>query len=249
MGDSAGGPPVLELEGLYAGYDDADVVKGLDLRVDEHEVACVIGPNGAGKSTVFNVIYGFIPVRAGRIRFRGEDITGSSPREMLNRGITIVPQQRSLFPQMTVVENLEMGMYLERDRQLVRQRIDYVLELFPDLAGRVKQEVGTMSGGEQRMIEIGRALMWAPRLLLMDEPSAGLAPKISATVLDTVQRLNQQLGLAVLLIEQNARQGLQISHRGFVMELGTVSHTGTGAELLADPEIRLAFLGGSRLRS
>ncbi len=249
MGDNAGGTPVLELEGLYAGYDDADVVKGLDLRVDEHEVACVIGPNGAGKSTVFNVIYGFIPVRAGRIRFRGEDITASSPREMLNRGITIVPQQRSLFPQMTVVENLEMGMYLERDRQLVRQRIDYVLELFPDLAGRVKQEVGTMSGGEQRMIEIGRALMWAPRLLLMDEPSAGLAPKISATVLDTVQRLNKQLGLAVLLIEQNARQGLRISHRGFVMELGTVSHTGTGAELLADPEIRLAFLGGSRLRS
>ncbi|MDH3679477.1 MAG: ABC transporter ATP-binding protein [Acidimicrobiia bacterium] len=238
--------PVLEVEGLYAGYGSADVIKAVDLRVNEQEVVCVIGPNGAGKSTVFNVIYGFIPARSGRIRFRGEDVTGSSPRQMLHRGITIVPQQRSLFPQMTVVENLEMGMYLQRNRQRVRDRIDYVLQLFPDLAGRAKQAVGTMSGGEQRMIEIGRALMWEPGLLLMDEPSAGLAPKISATVLDTVLRLNRQLGLAVLLIEQNARQGLRISHQGFVMELGTVSYTGTGDELLENPEVQRAFLGGSR---
>jgi ABC-type branched-subunit amino acid transport system ATPase component len=236
--------PLLELEGINAGYARADVLHAVDLQVREHEVVCIIGPNGAGKSTVFNVIYGFVPVRAGRIRFRGEDVTGSSPRRMLHRGITIVPQQRSLFPQMTVVENLELGMYLVRDRRRVQERIAYVLDLFPDLAPRVKQLVGTMSGGEQRMIEIGRALMWEPQLLLMDEPSAGLAPKISAAVLDTVLRLNQQLGIAVLLIEQNARQGLRVSHRGFVMELGRVTYSDTGAELLKDPKVQRAFLGG-----
>jgi ABC-type branched-subunit amino acid transport system ATPase component len=240
--------PLLELEGIRAGYAQADVLQGLDLRVEEHEVVCVIGPNGAGKSTVFNVIYGFVPVRAGRILFRGEDVTGSSPRGMLHRGITIVPQERSLFPQMTVIENLELGMYLVRDRRRVQERIAYVLELFPDLALRARQLVGTMSGGEQRMVEIGRALMWEPQLLLMDEPTAGLAPKISAAVLETVLRLNRQLGIAVLLIEQNARQGLQVSHRGFVMELGRVTHSDIGAELLNDPEVQRAFLGGPGYR-
>jgi ABC-type branched-subunit amino acid transport system ATPase component len=245
MSDDPKGP-VLEVEDLHAGYGNVDVLKGVDLRVDEGEIVCVIGPNGAGKSTVFNVLYGFVPARSGRIRFFGEDLVGSSPRQMLACGITMVPQQRSLFPHMTVVENLEMGMYLERSRQRVRDRIDYVLQLFPEVAGRARQEVGTMSGGEQRMVEIGRALMWEPRMLLMDEPSAGLAPKVSATVLDTVLRLNRQLGLAVLLIEQNARQGLQISHRGFVMELGRVTYTGSGEELLANSEVQRAFLGGLR---
>lgn len=239
---------VLELLDLHAGYGETDIVRSLDLRVDEGEVVCVIGPNGAGKSTVFNVIYGFLPVRKGRVRFRGRDVTGSSPRQMLNYGITIVPQQRSLFPQMTVVENLELGMYVERDRRRVDERIEYVLELFPTLAQRSRQEAGTMSGGEQRMLEIGRALMLEPQLLLMDEPSAGLAPKVSAIVLDTVLRLNQQLGLTVLLIEQNARQGLRISHRGCVLELGRVIYTGTGSELLDDPEVQRSFLGGTRWR-
>jgi branched-chain amino acid transport system ATP-binding protein len=250
MPDVSSSPtPLLELKGLCAGYGDSDVVNSLDLRVEDREIVCVIGPNGAGKSTVFNVIYGFLPVRRGRIRFRGQDVTGASPREMLNHGITIVPQRRSLFPQMTVVENLEMGMYLERDHVRVRARIDFVLDLFPDLAGRARQEAGTMSGGEQRMLEIGRALMWEPQLLLMDEPSAGLAPRIAAVVLETVLNLNQQLGLAVLLIEQNAREGLRISHRGFVLELGSLSYTGTGDELLHNPEVQRAFLGGSRRRS
>ncbi len=233
--------PLLDLNGIRAGYGEADVLQALDLQVKEREVVCVIGPNGAGKSTVFNVVYGFMPVRAGRIRFRGDDVTGSSPRRMLHLGITIVPQQRSLFPQMTVVENLELGMYLVRDRRRVQERIAYALELFPDLAPRARQLVGTMSGGEQRMIEIGRALMWEPHLLLMDEPSAGLAPKISAAVLQTVLRLNQELGIAVLLIEQNARQGLSISHRGFVMELGRITYAGTGDELLRNPEVERAF--------
>ncbi len=241
--------PILELVDLHAGYDGPDVVRGLDLTISQGEVVCVIGPNGAGKSTVFNVIYGFLPVRGGRIRFGGSDITGSSPRQMLRRGITIVPQRRSLFPQMTVDENLEMGMYIERDRRRIRRRKGYVLDLFPELADRTTQEAGTLSGGEQRMLEIGRALMWEPRLLLLDEPSAGLAPRISAKVLETVLRLNQQLGLAVLMIEQNARQGLGISHRGYVLEWGKVSYAGTGGELLHDPDVQRAFLGRSRRRS
>lgn len=241
--------PLLELVDLHAGYDGPDVVRSLSLQVGVGEVVCVIGPNGAGKSTVFSAIYGFLPVRQGRIRFRGGDITGSTPREMLRRGVTIVPQRRSLFPQMTVDENLEMGMYLERDRRRVRRRKSFVLDLFPELADRIGHEAGRMSGGEQRMLEIGRALMLEPQLLLLDEPSAGLAPRISAMVLDTVVRLNEQLGLSVLMIEQNVRQGLRISDRGYVLEWGSVSNTGTGAELLHDPAVQQAYLGGSRWQS
>jgi ABC-type branched-subunit amino acid transport system ATPase component len=238
--------PVLELVDLHARYGGPDVVKALDLQVGESEIVCVIGPNGAGKSTLFSAVYGFLPVRRGRVRFRGRDITGSKPRAMVELGITIVPQQRSLFPQMTVDENLDMGMYVERDRRRVQERKRFVLDLFPELTDKVGQEARKMSGGEQRMLEIGRALMWEPRLLLLDEPSAGLAPKISAAVLDTVLRLNEQLGLTVLMIEQNVRQGLRISDRGYVLEWGEVSYTGTGAELLGDPDVQRAFLGGSR---
>jgi ABC-type branched-subunit amino acid transport system ATPase component len=237
------------LEDLHAGYGGPDVVRGLNLEVGDREVVCVIGPNGAGKSTLFSALYGFLPVRRGRVSFGGRDITGSTPRQMLMQGITIVPQQRSLFPQMTVDENLEMGMYVERDRRRVQRRKRFVLDLFPELADRIGQEARKMSGGEQRMLEIGRALMWEPQLLLLDEPSAGLAPRVSAMVLKTVLRLNEQLGLTVLMIEQNVRQGLHMSDRGYVLELGSVSHVGSGAELLHDPDVQQAFLGGSRWRS
>jgi ABC-type branched-subunit amino acid transport system ATPase component len=243
------GDPLLVLEDLHAGYGGPDVVRGLNLEVGDREVVCVIGPNGAGKSTLFSALYGFLPVRRGRVSFGGRDITGSTPRQMLMQGITIVPQQRSLFPQMTVDENLEMGMYVERDRRRVQRRKRFVLDLFPELADRIGQEARKMSGGEQRMLEIGRALMWEPQLLLLDEPSAGLAPRVSAMVLKTVLRLNEELGLTVLMIEQNVRQGLHISDRGYVLELGSVSHAGSGAELLGDPDVQQAFLGGSRWRS
>ncbi len=221
--------PLLELEDLHVGYDGPDVLRGLTLKVASGEVVCVIGPNGAGKSTLFSAIYGFLPLRQGRIKLRSIDIAGSTPRDMLQRGMTIVPQQRSLFPQMTVDENLEMGMYLERDRARVRRRKGVILDLFPELADRVDHEARTMSGGEQRMLEIGRALMWEPVLLLLDEPSAGLAPRVSDMVFSTVLRLNKQLGLTVLMIEQNVRQGLRISDRGYVLESGVVTYTGTGA--------------------
>ena len=204
----------------------------------------MIGPNGAGKSTVFKAIYGFVKVRLGTVTFGGQEMTNRRPQEVLGAGISIVPQLRSVFPQMTVLENLEMGMFLERDRSQVRQRIDYVLDLFPRLAERRGQMAGTMSGGEQRMLEIGRSLMLQPKMVMMDEPSAGLAPLITRMIFENIQRLNKELGLTVLMIEQNARQGLESSHRGYVLELGENSYEGPTQELLDNPNVRRAFLGG-----
>lgn len=239
------GRPLLEVQDIYSGYTpEIDILKGVSLHVEPGEIVCVIGPNGAGKSTVFKALYGFLDVRQGRILFDDRDITNIRPQNALKAGITIVPQLRSVFPQMTVYENLELGMYLETDKNRIKKRIDYILELFPRLAERAKQKVGTMSGGEQRMLEIGRALMWEPKLVLMDEPSAGLAPLITKTIFKNIKRLNQDIGLTVLMIEQNARQGLQISDRGYVLELGQNSYEGTGDELLHNAEVRRAFLGG-----
>jgi len=235
---------LLDVKDLYAGYQKLDILQGVNLHVNKGEVVCVIGPNGAGKSTVFKAVYGFIPVRKGRIYFDGLEITNHRPQELLKVGISIVPQLRSVFPQMTVLENLEMGMYLERDSRIVKRRIREIFDIFPRLAERAKQYAGTMSGGEQRMLEISRALMNRPSLLLMDEPSAGLAPLITEAIFEQVSHLNQELGLTVLMIEQNARQGLEISHRGYVLQLGVNSHEGTSRELLDDPEVRRAFLGG-----
>jgi len=235
---------LLDVKDLYAGYQKLDILKGVNLHVKPGEIVCVIGPNGAGKSTVFKALYGFIEVRRGQVLFDGQDITEYRPQEMLKIGVTIVPQLRSVFPQMTVLENLEMGMYLEKDSTRVKQRINEILDLFPRLAERKKQIAGTMSGGEQRMLEIGRALMYNPKLLLMDEPSAGLAPLITKMIFEKIEYLNQEIGLTVLMIEQNARQGLEISNRGYVLQLGENSYEGSNQKLLNDPEVRRAFLGG-----
>ncbi|MFQ5577517.1 MAG: ABC transporter ATP-binding protein [Anaerolineae bacterium] len=236
--------PLLNVMDLYAGYTDLDILQGVSLEVYPGEIVCVIGPNGAGKSTVFKTVYGFLKARRGKIIFNGHDITTNRPQQNLRAGISNVPQLRSIFPQMTVMENLEMGMYIELDRKRIAQRIDYVLGLFPRLAERRKQMAGTMSGGEQRMLEIGRALMLEPKLVLMDEPSAGLAPLIVRMIFENIQRLNREIGLTVLMIEQNARQGLQVSHRGYVLELGQNSYADTGQNLLNNDEVRRAFLGG-----
>ncbi len=244
-GISSNGRPILEIQDIYTGYQiDFDILKGVSLHVKPGEIVCVIGPNGAGKSTIFKALYGFLTVRQGRILFNDQDITNIRPQDALRAGITIVPQLRSVFPQMTVYENLEMGMYLEKDKARIQKRIDYILDLFPRLKERAKQKVGTMSGGEQRMLEIGRALMWEPKLVLMDEPSAGLAPLITKMIFHNIRRLNREIGLTVLMIEQNARQGLEISDRGYVLELGQNSYEGTGKELLGNEEVRRAFLGG-----
>lgn len=238
------GRPLLEVRDVFAGYLDFDILQGVNLEVHSEEVVCVIGPNGAGKSTVFRAIYGLIKVRLGQVMFGGEEITNFTPQKVLQSGIAIVPQLRSVFPQMTVLENLEMGMFLERDPARVVERIDVIFGLFPRLAERSKQMAGTMSGGEQRMLEIGRALMLEPKLLMMDEPSAGLAPSITRMIFDHVSRLNDEIGLTVLMIEQNARQGLEASHRGYVLELGKNTYEGTGQELIENPDVRRAFLGG-----
>lgn len=240
-----GKQPLLEAKEIYAGYTaDNDILKGVNLKVYPGEIVCVIGPNGAGKSTVFKAIYGFLKVRKGQVIFDGQDITKNSPQMNLRAGISNVPQLRSVFPQMTVWENLEMGMYIERNKKRIAERIDYVLALFPRLAERRDQMAGTMSGGEQRMLEIGRSLMLEPKLLLMDEPSAGLAPVITRAIFKNIRRLNEEIGLTILMIEQNARQGLEISDRGYVLELGQNSYEDTGQNLLNNAEVRRAFLGG-----
>lgn len=237
------GRVLLQVQDVFAGYQDSDILKGVNLHVDPGEIVCVIGPNGAGKSTVFKVIYGFIKVSAGRVWFEGQDVTACRPQDMLKIGIAIVPQTSSVFPQMTVYENLELGMYLERDRKRKERRIGEVLDLFPHLAERTRQKAGMLSGGERRTLEIGRALMLEPKLLLMDEPSAGLAPIITQVIFQNVLRMNRDTGLTVLMIEQNARQGLQISNRGYVLELGENRYEGTGEQLLHDPQVQLAYLG------
>lgn len=245
-GGSSSGGPLLEIQDIYAGYYvDQDILHGVNIHVNEGEIVCVIGPNGAGKSTVFKAVYGIIGVRQGRVICGGRDITNMPPQQALKTaGITIVPQLRSVFPQMTVHENLELGMYLEKDMARVNQRIDYVYDLFPRLQERAKQQAGTMSGGEQRMLEIGRSLMWEPRLVLMDEPSAGLAPIITKQIFSAIRRLNKEIGLTVLMIEQNARQGLEASHRGYVLEVGRATYEGTSEELLTNDNVRRTFLGG-----
>jgi len=235
---------LLSAQDIYAGYLDFDILKGVSLHVNTGEVICVIGPNGAGKSTEFKAIYGLLDVRQGHVFFDGEEITDWSPQAVLQAGISIVPQLRSVFSQMTVQENLEMGLYLENDKQRIKERITYVLDLFPRLAERKDQMAGTMSGGEQRMLEIGRALLMEPKLVMMDEPSAGLAPLITRAIFENIQRLNDEIGLTVLMIEQNARQGLQYSDRGYVLELGKNTYQGDAQALLNDPEVKRAFLGG-----
>lgn len=237
--------PLLELRSVRAGYvPGQDIIRGIDLEVHQGEIVCVIGPNGAGKSTVFKAVYGLVPVRGGHVVCDGADITDIAPQDALSTaGIAIVPQLRSTFAQMTVQENLELGMYQCRDKSRVRERIDFVCDLFPKLAVRARQVAGTLSGGEQRMIEIGRSLMWEPRLVLMDEPSAGLSPLVTSEVFETIRRLNRDISLTVLMIEQNARQGLEASDRGYVIEQGLTTYQGLSDDLLADPNVRRSFLG------
>ena len=241
---TAGGP-LLELRRVCAGYYPGhDIISDVNLEVAQGEIVCVIGPNGAGKSTVFKAIYGLARVSSGRVLCDGNEITHLAPQDMLRTaGIAMVPQLRSVFAQMTVYENLELGMFVERNKARIRERIEYVYGLFPRLAERSGQAAGTMSGGEQRMLEIGRSLMHEPRLVLMDEPSAGLAPIITHQVFESIRRLNREIGLTVLMIEQNARQGLETSHRGYVLEMGRNTYQGPARSLLADPQVRRAFLG------
>jgi len=233
---------MLGVRGLDAGYGLVHVVRDVSLSVAQGEVVGLVGANGAGKSTVIKAIMGLLKPFAGRITFNGEPVDGLPPFERVKRGLAVVPEGRRLFPYMTVLENLEMGAYTTDDGARVRAQLERVFELFPVLAERRNQLAGTMSGGEQQMVAIGRALMSGPRLLMLDEPSLGLAPKVVAQVLNTVQEL-ARTGLTIMLVEQNVRKCLEVADRAYVLENGRIVLAESSARLLADDRVREAYLG------
>jgi ABC-type branched-subunit amino acid transport system ATPase component len=239
---AAGPPPILALEGVVAGYDEVEVLRGVDLTVRPGDVVSIIGANGAGKSTLLRTIFGLVRPRAGSIRLAGEEIAGRAPTQILRRGIGYVPQGRCNFPAMSVAENLEMGAYVRRDDR-IRADIDAVLARFPVLAARREAPAGTLSGGQQQILEMAMALLLHPRLLLVDEPSLGLDPRMVELVFETILGINRE-GTTILMVEQNARKALSVSHQGLVLELGRNRFEGTGQALLHDPDVRQHYLGG-----
>jgi branched-chain amino acid transport system ATP-binding protein len=235
---------VLELREVRAGYGAADVLRGVDLALAPGTITCLVGPNGAGKSTVLRTISGLLRPRRGEVLLDGVDISGLSPGAVLRRGVVHVPQERGLFAGMTVWENILMGAHILRDSAEVRRRAEAVAERFPLVRNRRGDRAGSLSGGQQKIVEIARALMLEPRLILMDEPSMGLDPKARHLVFETITALNRDDGHTILLVEQNARAGLGIAHRGAVMDGGAVAISAPGPELLADPRMAQLYLGG-----
>jgi ABC-type branched-subunit amino acid transport system ATPase component len=234
---------LLEARGITAGYGKIDILHDVSLHVKPGEIVSIIGPNGAGKSTAFKAIVGFITPRLGRIVFNGEEMTGLRPDLVLRRGLAYVPQGRIVFPQMTVLENLEMGAYIERDPARIAASLDVVYTLFPILGERRKQKAGTMSGGEQQMVAIGRALMTSPKLIMLDEPSLGLSPKFVTLIFEKLVEM-KRTGYTLMVVEQNAARALAVADRGYVLELGRNRFEGAGPALLADPEVKRLYLGG-----
>lgn len=233
---------LLVIEDLRAGYGRIDVLHGISLAVPEGQIVTIIGANGAGKTTTLLAISGIVRPRQGRIVFAGQPIERLRPFEIVRAGISQSPEGRKIFPRMSVLENLQMGAYTRNDKAGIRRDIDHAYELFPVLKERQQQLGGTLSGGEQQMLAVARALMARPKLLLLDEPSLGLAPLIVLKIFEVVRRLNAE-GIAVLLVEQNARQALKLAHRGYVLETGAITISGTGQELLHDERVQDAYLG------
>ena len=234
---------LLRAEAMTAGYGKMPILHEVSLIVAPGELVAVIGPNGAGKSTAFKVIVGFLKPTVGRVLFDGDDITGRRPDQVLRRGLAYVPQGRIVFPQMTVLENLEMGGYIERNPARIREALERVYALFPILAERRRQKAGTMSGGEQQMVAIGRALMTTPKLVLLDEPSLGLSPKYVSLIFEKLVEMKRS-GYTLMLVEQNAAKALSVADRAYVLELGRNRFEGTGRALLANPEVKRLYLGG-----
>ena len=232
----------ISIRGLVAGYGQDDILRGVDLDVESGTIACVIGPNGAGKSTVLKAISGLVRCRLGSIAIGGRTVTGCSAREVLSMGTVHVPQERSLFPLMTVWDNVLIGGHILKDQKLVHRRAEELAERFPLIRERRRDRAGALSGGQQKLIEIARALLLDPKVILMDEPSTGLDPKSRRTVFETIRTLNDG-GRTVLLVEQNARAGLAIAHHGAVMDAGVVRLAGPSAELLDDPRVAELYLG------
>jgi len=239
----APGGPLLRLEDVHAGYGEIEVLRGVSADVRADEIVSIIGASGAGKSTLLRTVFGMVKPSRGRILLGDEEIAGRDPVEVLRRGCSYVPQGRCNFPAMSVEENLEMGAYTRRDAG-VRRDIEALMVRFPTLGEKRRASAGTLSGGQQQILEIAVALLLRPRLLLIDEPSLGLDPRMVETVFATIVAVNRE-GTAVLMVEQNAKQALAISHRGFVLELGKNRFEGTGRALLEDPEVRAHYLGGA----
>jgi len=234
--------PLLALQKLQVAYGGIQAVKGIDLEVGEGELVCLIGANGAGKTTTLKGICGLLPVKAGKIHYAGKDITGKPSFQLVQRGLAMVPEGRGVFGALTIEENLAMGAYIRNDSDGIKADIERVYQLFPRLKERRRQTAGTLSGGEQQMLAMGRAMMSRPKLLLLDEPSMGLAPLMVQKVFETIVTISGE-GVTILLIEQNAKLALEVSRRGYVMESGEITLEGEAKSLLNNPKVREAYLG------
>jgi branched-chain amino acid transport system ATP-binding protein len=232
---------LLDMTDIHGGYGGANILNGVNIAIDANQIGVIVGPNGAGKSTTLKALFGLLRVSQGNVVFNGKGITNFAPEKLVREGLSFVPQEFNVFPTMSVQENLEMGAYIRRDD--FRPLIDQVYGFFPPLKDKRKQPAGELSGGQRQMVAIGRALMTEPKLLLLDEPTAGLSPLYMDEIFDRIIAINSS-GVGILMVEQNARQALAIAHRGFVLATGKNRFTGTGAELLADPDVAKSFLGG-----
>jgi ABC-type branched-subunit amino acid transport system ATPase component len=235
--------PLLEVDGLVAGYGDAVVLHGVSLVAAPGELVCIVGPNGAGKSTLLKAVYGLVRPQAGSVRLAGEEIGGTRPDRLTRRGLNLVPQLDNVFPSLTVAENLKVGA-LGAPRSERQDAVERVHDLFPLLRERRRQRAGTLSGGQRKLVALARALVTSPRLLLVDEPSAGLAPQVAELVFAKLAEINS-LGIAVVMVEQNARRGLALAHTGYVLDMGRNAFSGLGTQLLHDPKVAELYLGGS----
>ena len=231
----------LTIEGLHAGYGAMTILHGIDMALEEGEIGVIVGPNGAGKSTTLKAMFGLLNVTQGRITLGEDDITGIAPEKLVGFGVAMVPQEHNVFGSLSVHENLEMGAY--RKRSVPRSLYDHIYDIFPPLAAKRRQPAGELSGGQRQMVAVGRALMSEPRLLLLDEPTAGLSPMFMSEIFDRVLAVNET-GVTIAMVEQNAKQALRIADKGFVLASGRNRFTGTGEELLADEDVARSFLGG-----
>lgn len=231
---------VLAIRDLHAGYGETEILHGLNIHVEAGEIVVVVGPNGAGKSTAMKSVLGLLNIRSGTIELEGVEITNTPPTEVITKGVSYVPQTHNVFVSLTVQENLEMGAWTRTEG--IPERLEEMYELFPDLREKRRQPAGSLSGGQRQMVAMAKALMVDPHILFLDEPTAGLSPKYRGQIFETVMRINAS-GVPVMMVEQNAKQALRIATRGYVLVDGQNRHTGTGAELIADPEVARMFLG------
>lgn len=232
---------LIELKHVVGGYGGAPILNGVNMAIDKSDIGVIVGPNGAGKSTTLKAIFGLLKVTGGTIEFGGENVANSLPDKLVPKGLSFVPQEKNVFTSMSVEENLEMGAFTRADD--FSDTMDWVYAMFPVLAEKRRQPAGELSGGQRQMVAMGRALMSKPSLLMLDEPSAGLSPRYVIEIFETIQRVNEE-GVGILMVEQNARQALAFATKGFVLAGGQNRYTGTGAELIADPEVAKSFLGG-----